>query len=178
MISKVSVTHDTLEPMSHSVLANTTPNREGDSDRFPADWAGTLMERMHMEVVEHTAELTVIEMPVEGNGQTAGLLHGGASAALVETAASFAALLHARRRGDSYVAVGTELSISHLSAVSAGIVRARAQAVHLGRSSTVHVVEVHSDEGRLVASARVTNAILAKPGGDDARESGCIPTSA
>ncbi len=131
-----------------------------------------------MRVVEHTAELTVIEMPVEGNGQTARLLHGGASAALVETAASFAALLHARRRADSCVAVGTELSISHLSAVSGGTVRARAQAVHLGRSSTVHIVEVRTDEGRLVASARVTNAILATPSGDNASGAGCIPTSA
>lgn len=127
-----------------------------------ARWPGSLMERMGMQVVEHSAGRTVVEMPVDGNRQTAGLLHGGASAALAETAASLAAQAHARAvspDGSAHV-VGVELSISHVRAVSRGQVRAVATAVHLGRTSTVHLVDVVGADGRLVASARVSNRIL------------------
>lgn len=115
-----------------------------------------------MEVVEHGATRTVITAPLDGNRQSSGLLHGGASAALAETAASLAAQAHARSLlGERGHAVGVELSISHLRAARQGSVRAVATALHLGRTSTVHLVDVLDDEDRLVASARVTNRILA-----------------
>ncbi len=117
-----------------------------------------------MEVLEHSPARTVITMPVEGNTQSAGILHGGASAALAETAASFAAQIHARavHGRDTGFAVGTELSISHISSARAGVVTATATAVHLGGSSTVHLVELRDGDGRLISTARVTNRILAR----------------
>lgn len=117
-----------------------------------------------MEVLVHSPERTVISMPVEGNTQSAGILHGGASAALAETAASFAAQIHARRvhGADRGFAVGTELSISHISSARAGTVTAEAEALHLGGSSTVHLVTLRAEDGRLISSARVTNRILAR----------------
>lgn len=114
-----------------------------------------------MEVLEHSARRTVVTAPVAGNRQTVGLLHGGASAALAETAASLAAQAHARSVvGEQGRAVGVELSISHLRGVGEGSVRAVATAVHLGRTSTVHLVDLVDDEDRLIASARVSNRIL------------------
>jgi len=128
----------------------------------PAGAPGTLMDRMGMEVVELSAERTVLTMPVAGNVQSAGILHGGASAALAETAGSFAAAAHARRiTGDPNVrVVGVELSISHLRAGAGDRVTATARAVHLGGTSAVHVVDVTDGRGRLVASARISNRIL------------------
>ena len=125
-----------------------------------------------MEIIDHTAERTVVTMPVEGNRQTAGLLHGGASAALAETAASWAAQVHARavaqavgagvidEGGAGGRAVGVDVSITHLRAARDGVVTARATAIHLGRSSTVHVVDITGSDGTLLSNARVTNRVL------------------
>lgn len=121
-----------------------------------------------MEVIEHSPERTVIAMPVEGNTQSLGILHGGASAALAETAASFAAQIHARRvcGDEGGFALGTELSISHIASADSGRVRAIAEAVRLGGSQTVHLVEIRScEDDRLISTARVTNRILARRSG-------------
>ncbi len=117
-----------------------------------------------MEVLEHSAARTVITMPVEGNRQSAGILHGGATAALAESAASFAAQIHARavHGADDGFAVGTEISMSHIKAMRSGSVIAVAEAAHLGGSQTVHLVTVRDEAGALVATGRVTNRILAR----------------
>ena len=121
-----------------------------------------------MEVLEHSAMRTVISMPIDGNRQSAGILHGGASAALAETAASFAAQIHARETnpGKQAYAVGTELNASHISAGREGIITATATAVHLGRSSTVHTVEIRDEADRLISIARVANRILVRSSHD------------
>ena len=126
------------------------------------------MEATGMEVVEHSAVRTVISMPIDGNRQSAGILHGGASAALAETAASFAAQMHARATnpGKQAYAVGTELNASHISAGREGIITATATAVHLGRSSPVHTVEIRDEADRLISVARVTNRILVRSSHD------------
>ena len=124
-------------------------------------WSNTLMERMQMLLHDSSADDTVVELPLEGNTQTAGFLHGGASAALIETAASHAAFLHARTvYGDGAYAVGVELSVSHLRPGAGASVRAHAHAVHLGKTSTVHTVTVYDEQGRAVSSGRVTNRIF------------------
>ena len=117
-----------------------------------------------MEVLEHSAARTVISMPIDGNRQSAGILHGGASAALAETAASFAAQIHAREThpGMQAYAVGTELNASHIAAGREGMITATATAVHLGRSSTVHTVEIRDEADRLISIARVANRILVR----------------
>lgn len=129
-----------------------------------AHWPGSLMEATGMEVLEHAAARTVISIPIDGNRQNAGILHGGASAALAETAASFAAQIHARETnpGKQAYAVGTELNASHISAGRQGTITATATAVHLGRSSTVHTVEIRDEADRLISIARVTNRILVR----------------
>ena len=149
--------------------ANTPRPHVTDEEVTPAwsavgaHWPGSLMETMGMEVLENTAHRTVVVAPVQGNRQSAGILHGGASAALAETAASLATQVHAHELwGEDAHAVGVELSVSHLRAARGGRVRAVATALHLGRTSSVHLVEVLDDEDRLVASARVSNRILTR----------------
>lgn len=86
------MTHDHQTKHTHP----TTPDPLARGGWVGAHWPGTLMEATGMEVLEHSASRTVISMPIDGNRQSAGILHGGASAALAETAASFAAQIHAR----------------------------------------------------------------------------------
>ena len=161
-MSKDSFTHDTLDVMEHLDTMNSTPDPSREGGFVGAHWPGSLMERMGMEVLEHAPSRTVITMPVDGNRQSAGILHGGATAALVETAASFAAQIHARQvlGADHGFAVGIEISVSHLRSTHTGSVTAVAKAIHLGSSQTVHVVDVHDEVGRLVATGRVTNRLL------------------
>lgn len=113
-----------------------------------------------MSVIEHSAEKTIVTMPVEGNTQRVGILHGGASAALAETAGSLAA--SAAIADENHIAVGVDLNISHLRMVREGTIRAEAEAEHLGSSSAVHVIRIFDDSDRLVATARMTNRIIEK----------------
>ena len=122
------------------------------------DFSHGLIEKLGISTQVLTAEHTVLTMPVKGNTQPYGLLHGGASAALAETAASKAALEHAKTIGR--FAVGTEVSISHLRGIREGTVRATATAKHLGRSSTVHFVQICDEADELIATALVTNRLL------------------
>lgn len=109
---------------------------------------GTLMETLGMEVTQRDAQCTHVRMPVEGALQVAGMLHGGATAALIETAASVAAR-EAAPSGS--VPVGAELTVSHLRPVYQGWVTAVATPVHVGRRTALYDVAVNDDEGRQVA---------------------------
>lgn len=120
----------------------------------------TLMSRMNMELVELSPTKCVIRMPVEGNRQRAGVLHGGASAALAETAGSFAANEHAKSIDEADAAVGVELSIQHISSARDGYVTATAVALQLGRTRAVHQVEIRDDGGKLVSAALISNQII------------------
>ena len=109
---------------------------------------GTLMETLGMEVVTRDAHRTEIRMPVDGARQVVGILHGGATAALIETAASVAARVAAP---DDAVPVGAELTVSHLRSVSQGWVKATATPLHRGRRTVVYQVTVTDDEERTIA---------------------------
>lgn len=114
---------------------------------------GTLMERMGIEIQEVSAERAVGTMPVAGNVQPYGLLHGGASAVLAETLGSYAANAHA---GPGRQAVGIELSCTHHRSATDGVVTGVATAVHRGRTVATYDVVVSDPRGRRVCSARLT----------------------
>lgn len=114
---------------------------------------GALGERMGMVLVECSAERVVITMPVEGNTQPYGLLHGGASAVLIETAGSIGAAIHAGREA---MVVGLDINATHHRSASEGIVTATATPLSLGRTLTSYEVQVRDDEGRLVCTGRLT----------------------
>ncbi|WP_237223840.1 PaaI family thioesterase [Rothia nasisuis] len=122
---------------------------------------GALSEKLGIRVHEASPEYLVATMPVEGNTQPVGLLHGGASAALAETAGSLAAFLSVADKGQA--AVGVDLNITHMLPARAGTVTATCRAVKLGRTVTVHTVDITDDAGRLVATARITNNIITPP---------------
>ncbi|GAB2593999.1 hotdog fold thioesterase [Pseudactinotalea suaedae] len=121
------------------------------ADRF--DPTGTLLERMGIEVTEASAERTVGTMPVRGNTQPAGLLHGGASAVLAETLGSIAATLHA---GTGRAAVGIEINATHHRAMRDGVVSGVATPVHLGRSVATYEIVITDDQARRVCTSRLT----------------------
>jgi uncharacterized protein (TIGR00369 family) len=118
---------------------------------------GTLMERMGIELQEVSAERAVGTMPVAGNVQPYGLLHGGASAVLAETLGSYAANAHA---GPDRRAVGIELSCTHHRSATEGVVTGTATAVHLGGRVATYDVVVSDPRGRRVCSARLTCMLI------------------
>lgn len=127
------------------------------TDLAAIDLTGTLMERLDIRLEHVSAQECTATMAVAGNVQPFGLLHGGASAALAETVASMAAVAHA---GAGRTVVGLELSISHHRAARSGRVRARAQAVHLGRTTASYLVEITDEADRRISSARLTCLLL------------------
>lgn len=116
--------------------------------------AGHLGERMGIHIVEASPEKVVGTMPVEGNTQPYGLLHGGASAVLAETLGSVGAMLHG---GPSKIAVGVDLNATHHRSLRSGLVTGTATPVHRGRSSATYEVVITDDaSGKRVCTARLT----------------------
>ncbi|GIG39446.1 PaaI family thioesterase [Cellulomonas phragmiteti] len=120
----------------------------------------TLLERLGMEILHVDAEGATGRMPVAGNTQPYGLLHGGASAALAETLGSLAAAAHA---GPGRAAVGIELNATHHRSARAGTVTGTARAVHRGRSLASYEVVVEDGDGRRLCTARVTCMLIDAP---------------
>lgn len=120
----------------------------------PALPSSPLHERLGITIESMSADEVLASMPVEGNTQPFGRLHGGASAALAEGAASVAANLHAM--GTDQVAVGVDLSITHHRGVATGRVHARASCLSRGGRVASYEIHLTDDEGRRVATARLT----------------------
>ena len=115
--------------------------------------AGHLGERMGVQVLEASAERVVGTLPVEGNTQPYGLLHGGASAVLAETLGSVGAMLHG---GPGKIAVGVDLNCTHHRGVRSGLVTGTATPVHRGRSTATYEIVITEENGKRVCSARLT----------------------
>lgn len=118
---------------------------------------GALVVRMGIVFGEMSPERMTATMPVEGNTQLAGLLHGGAHLVLAETLGSFAAALHA---GPTRRPVGIEIGATHHRGIRSGLVTGTATALHLGRTLATHEVVMTDADGRLLSTARITNMIL------------------
>ena len=117
---------------------------------------GTLMERMGIEWLEVGTARLVARMPVAGNEQVYGVLHGGATATLCETVGSFgtAVVVGLDRR-----VVGIQLSVNHLRAVGEGHVTCTGVPVRVGRRVAVWDLRVTDDRGDLVAVSTLTVSI-------------------
>ncbi|MET9733654.1 hotdog fold thioesterase [Streptomyces sp. NPDC006458] len=130
--------------------------------------AGHLGTRMGVQIAEASAERVVGTMPVEGNTQPYGLLHGGASAVLAETLGSIGSMLHG---GVSKIAVGVDLNCTHHRGVRSGLVTGVATPIHRGRSTATYEIVISDEEGRRVCSARLT-CLLRDVGPKDAERVG------
>lgn len=121
---------------------------------------GTLLARMGIELTHVDADGASGTMPVAGNTQPYGLLHGGASAVLAETLGSMAAVAHA---GPGRAAVGVELNATHHRSARTGTVRGTARALHRGRSLATYEVVVEDEDGRRLCTARLTCMVIDAP---------------
>ncbi len=122
----------------------------------------SLMHRMGIEVIEASAERLVATMPVAGNTQPYGLLHGGASVVLAETLGSIGAALHA---GPGKAVVGLDINATHHRAARSGLVTGIATPLSLGRTLACYEVVVTDDQGKRICTSRITCLIRdAAPG--------------
>src|SRR3954469_4553811 len=118
---------------------------------------GGLNEKMGIRLTEISAERVVATMPVEGNTQPYGLLHGGASVVLAETLGSGGSGAHAH---PDRLSVGIEINATHHRSATSGTVTGTATAVHLGRSTATYEVVITDDRGKRVCSSRITCALM------------------
>ena len=114
---------------------------------------GELADAMGIRLLEAGPDRAAASMPVLGNRQPLGLLHGGATALLAETVGSVAASLAA---GEGRFAVGIELSISHHRSATDGTVIATATAVQRGKTLATYVIDIVDEEGRRISTARLS----------------------
>ena len=136
-----------------------------DAEVAPAHVAelGSLAARMGISIMKATPDIATGTMPVEGNTQPLGLLHGGASAAFAETLGSLAASLHAHEISPDSFAVGVDLTITHLGAARHGAGTGTATALRRGRTIAVYGIDILDESGAMVAAARLTCAIRRTP---------------
>lgn len=121
--------------------------------------AGTMVEHLGIRFTQIGADYIVATMPVdETTKQPLGRLHGGASLALAETVGSTAANLCLDF--ESAFCVGMEINANHLRPVKDGKVSARAEPIHLGRTSQVWSIRITDDRGRLICVSRLTMAVV------------------
>ena len=102
---------------------------------------GELIPAMGIKFQELTAERTVATMPVAGNTQPIGLLHGG----------------------ENLVAVGVDINATHVRPAVSGVVTATCTAVKLGRTLCIHSIDIVDERGRTTCTARITNMLIPRP---------------
>lgn len=131
-----------------------------DIDEFLAQLPagmGALATTMGIELTEISAERLVATMPVEGNTQPYGLLHGGASVVLAETLGSIGSAIHG---APDRISLGVDINATHHRAATGGQVTGTATAIHLGRTTACYEVVVTDGQGRRVCTARITCALM------------------
>ncbi len=120
---------------------------------------GALGTRMGIELLEARPGLVVATMPVAGNTQPYGLLHGGASAVLAETIGSIVSAIHA---GPDAIVVGVDLNCTHHKSAREGLVTGRATLITAGRTLASSAISITDDAGNLICTSRLTCLIRSK----------------
>lgn len=128
-------------------------------ERLIESGGGALTRKMGIEFLELSAERSVATMPVEGNTQVVGILHGGAHVVLGESLGSISSAIHG---GPDKVAVGIEINATHSRSITSGTVTATCTALSLGRTLVTHEIVVRDEEGRRLSTVRMTNFLKDK----------------
>jgi 1,4-dihydroxy-2-naphthoyl-CoA hydrolase len=115
---------------------------------------GALSDTMGIQIRQASPDLVIGTMPVAGNTQPYGLLHGGASCVLAETLGSIGAALHGARQGK--IAVGIEINATHHRGLQSGTVTGTARPIHLGGTLATYEVSIVDERERKVCTARLT----------------------
>jgi uncharacterized protein (TIGR00369 family) len=118
---------------------------------------GSLNERMGIELVEVSPQRVVATMPVEGNTQPYGLLHGGASVVLAESLGSLGSAIHAH---PDRISVGVDINATHHRAATSGTVTGVATPLHLGRTMASWQVVITDERDRRICTCRITCALV------------------
>jgi len=138
----------------------------GDGPAWPVG-LGPLAERIGIQITEASAQRVVATMPVNGNTQPHGLLHGGASCALAETLGSIGASMHAAEAFGGY-ALGIDISATHHRAIRTGTVTGVATALQRGLSVASYEIVITNEAGQRVCTARLTCLLKRWPGTSEA----------
>ena len=125
---------------------------------IPAGRTSRLDDKLGIRITDFDPDRLVATMPVAGNEQPYGLLHGGATCSLIESIGSWAAAISA---GPERKVVGVELNVSYVRAATAGVVTAVCTPVRRGRTLATYLIQVSDEAGRATASARLT--VLIRP---------------
>jgi uncharacterized protein (TIGR00369 family) len=142
-------------------MSDPTPLSSDAVDEFIKTFPhgmGGLNEKMGVTLTEVSIGRVVATMPVEGNTQPYGLLHGGASIALAETLGSVGAGLHGQSLGK--LAVGVDINATHHRSATGGTVTGVATPAHLGRTSATYEVVISDERGKRVCTSRITCALI------------------
>jgi uncharacterized protein (TIGR00369 family) len=129
-------------------------------ERLVNTGGGQLAEKMGIIFVELSAQRSVATMPVEGNRQVIGLLHGGAHVVLAESLGSISSAIHA---GPGRIAVGIEINATHSKATRSGTVTATCEALVLGRTLATHNITIRDEDGNRLSTVRMTNYLRDAP---------------
>jgi uncharacterized protein (TIGR00369 family) len=126
-------------------------------ERLVATGGGELPKRMGIEFVELSAERSVARMPVEGNRQVVGILHGGAHVVLGESLGSISSAIHG---GPGRIAMGIDINATHTGSITEGWVVGTCTAIALTRNMAVHeIIVTEESTGRRLSTVRITNVL-------------------
>lgn len=125
-------------------------------ERLVKTGGGGLSRKMGIEFLELSAEYSVATMPVLGNTQVIGLLHGGAHVVLAESLGSISSAIHG---GPGRYAVGIEINATHSRSVTEGLVTGTCRALVLGRTLCTHEIVMTDEQGRRLSTVRMTNML-------------------
>lgn len=140
------------EPNTNNMIADYTID--------PAFVDQQLNDKLGLVVTEAAPERVVATMPVKGNLQPYGLLHGGANAVLAEALGSISAALNA---GEGRLALGLELSCTHHRGVRSGTVTGVATPIHVGRGTITSEIVITDESGKRSCTARLTCVVRDAP---------------
>ena len=123
--------------------------------------SNTLMETLKIEFIEIGDDFVTCKMPVDSSvHQPAGILHGGATAALVETVGSFASRYFINEK--DLAVRGVEITTNHVRSVSNGYVYAKATNIHMGRTMQIWEIKVTDESNNLISIGKLTTLAIKK----------------
>ena len=125
-------------------------------ERIAGTGGGALARKMGIEFLELSPEYSVATMPVEGNTQVIGIMHGGAYVVLGESLGSVSSALHG---GAGRMAVGIEINATHSWSATKGLVTGTCRAIVLGKTLCTHEIIITDEDGRRLSTVRMTNLL-------------------
>lgn len=119
---------------------------------------GRVDDMLGIRITEIGDDYVRAELQVERRAhQPFGLLHGGVSCVMAETLGSVGGLL---ATDEGYAIVGVDINATHMNGVRSGKIVGTARPLKLGRRMQFWEIDIRTDDGRPVCSARLTGAVV------------------